>query len=34
MELSEPDIDLLLPQSTANEEAASKLNYLILVLIR
>jgi hypothetical protein len=27
MELSEPDIDLLLPQSTAKEEATRKLNY-------
>jgi hypothetical protein len=33
MELSEPEIDLLLPQSTAKEVAARKLNYLILVLI-
>jgi len=29
MELSEPNIDLLLPQSTAKEEAASKLNYSV-----
>jgi len=33
MELSEPDIDLRLPQSTAKEEAASMLNYLIVMLI-
>jgi len=32
MELSEPDIDLLLPQSTAKEVAARKFNYIRVII--